>query len=305
VAKAAGALSCVCTITGLLGAYGWLLDLTSHFRVQYAVLLSVIAGALCVRRQFRIAAVFGVFALLNFGLVAPLYFGKPAGLTAASQKLRVLLVNVDTSNRHYDWVNALIREKDPDLLVLEEVDERWLNELKQLSGGYPHAITAPRDDNFGIALFSKRQLLRSNVVYLGEAEVPSVEVEIQVSTKRVTIVGTHPLPPGSREYARLRNEQLAALAKFLADRTRPIILLGDLNATPWSVQFKRLVRATGLSDSSQGRGLHATWPANFFPLRIPIDHCLVSSDLTVLNKQVGRKVGSDHLPVIVELSVPQ
>jgi endonuclease/exonuclease/phosphatase (EEP) superfamily protein YafD len=81
-------------------------------------------------------------------------------------------------------------------------------------------------------------------------------------------------------------------------------VLGDLNATPWSYYFQRLVRESGLTDSSKGRGIHATWPAGLFPLRIPIDHCLLSPEIGVINKMTGNNVGSDHLPVVVDLQLP-
>jgi endonuclease/exonuclease/phosphatase (EEP) superfamily protein YafD len=38
--------------------------------------------------------------------------------------------------------------------------------------------------------------------------------------------------------------------------------------------------------------------------RIPLDHCLVSSGLDVLDKRLGPQVGSDHLPVVIELQIP-
>lgn len=35
----------------------------------------------------------------------------------------------------------------------------------------------------------------------------------------------------------------------------------------------------------------------------PIDHCLVSSEFTVKNIKTGNDIGSDHLPLIIELSL--
>ncbi len=39
-------------------------------------------------------------------------------------------------------------------------------------------------------------------------------------------------------------------------------------------------------------------------LMMPIDHCLVSSDIRVIGVQTGEDVGSDHLPLLVELEIP-
>jgi predicted nucleotidyltransferase len=35
--------------------------------------------------------------------------------------------------------------------------------------------------------------------------------------------------------------------------------------------------------------------------RIPIDHCLVSPTIQMVNNRIGRDLGSDHYPVICEL----
>jgi endonuclease/exonuclease/phosphatase family metal-dependent hydrolase len=37
---------------------------------------------------------------------------------------------------------------------------------------------------------------------------------------------------------------------------------------------------------------------------IPIDHCLVSEDIRVINIRTDGHIGSDHLPLIVDLEIP-
>jgi endonuclease/exonuclease/phosphatase (EEP) superfamily protein YafD len=104
--------------------------------------------------------------------------------------------------------------------------------------------------------------------------------------------------------ARLRNGQLRAIAARAKKSNAPVIVLGDLNFTPWSPYFRELLRDGGLRNTSQGHGLHASWPALLPMGRIPLDHCLVSPEIRVSNKQVGPYIGSDHLPVMVEVLVP-
>jgi endonuclease/exonuclease/phosphatase (EEP) superfamily protein YafD len=82
-----------------------------------------------------------------------------------------------------------------------------------------------------------------------------------------------------------------------------VIIAGDLNLSPWSPYYARLVRETGLADIRKGFGLLPTWPTHLRPMMIPIDHCLVSPDISVSRVRTGEHIGSDHLPLIVDLMV--
>ena len=100
-----------------------------------------------------------------------------------------------------------------------------------------------------------------------------------------------------------RDGQFRSLAKFVRTLTEPVILMGDLNATPFSPAFVDFLRASRLRDSRLGYGNQATWPAALRRAGIAIDHCLVSPQVQVTGRQIGGDVGSDHLPVIVDLSL--
>jgi endonuclease/exonuclease/phosphatase (EEP) superfamily protein YafD len=83
-----------------------------------------------------------------------------------------------------------------------------------------------------------------------------------------------------------------------------VLVMGDLNATPWSRPFRRLLRRSALCDSRAGFGVQASFPAASTLLRLPIDHLLASCGVGVRARRIGRDVGSDHLPVIVDVVVP-
>ena len=54
-----------------------------------------------------------------------------------------------------------------------------------------------------------------------------------------------------------------------------------------------------------GFGVQATFPAQSRLLRIPIDHVLASCTIGVRDRVIERDVGSDHLPIVVDLVVPR
>jgi endonuclease/exonuclease/phosphatase (EEP) superfamily protein YafD len=94
----------------------------------------------------------------------------------------------------------------------------------------------------------------------------------------------------------------ADLAELVAQETMPVIVIGDFNATPWSYAFKDFSSETGLVNSQNGYGLDATWPSTFPVTLVPLDHMLHSDSLTTVTRKVGPDLGSDHLPLLVEVS---
>ena len=297
---AAGAVAGAASVLGFFGPLHWLLDLCSHFRVQYFLGLGGVALLLLIPRQRKSAALFGALAAANLAVILPLYVGRPAAPNFTGPPLRALLANVESGNPHKDRVAAVLRQYNPDIIVLEEVNAEWLSALRPALVDYKYALTDPRDDNFGIALFSKFPFAHAQVLYLGDAEVPSILAEIETRQGTFTLLATHPLPPAGREYTRLRNDQLAQVPRWVRRATSPMFLLGDLNVSPWCHSFRRLLREADVRDSAQGLGVCPTWPSFNFLLRIPLDHCLYSAGMAIVNRQTGPDVGSDHLPVIVD-----
>ena len=299
---AAGAIGCLVTVLGFLGRFSWFLDLFSHFRVQYLVGLSILSGIMLVARRRKAAGIFLGFACLNLVSILPLYFGGPRDSVNDRVVLRAILLNVNTRLGNPDRVKQAILNANPDILVLEEISSQWIADLSWLEKSYPHRVAQPREDNFGISLFSKLPLVDSQIVYVGRAEVPTILTTVETGETNLRVIATHPLPPIGRENSSLRNEQLAKLSEYVAPAL-PVILLGDLNTTPWNYHFRRLLKRSGLKDSTKGYGVQPTWPNNIPLIRIPIDHCLHSSTISIVDRRIGQDVSSDHHPLIVDFSI--
>lgn len=302
---AAGGVATLASLLGCAGCWCWACDLFAHFRPQYLLALAPLTLLCAARRRWRVTALFGAAAILNGALIGPLYVTPPDDGTPRGPALRALLINVHTRSTAYQRVEEAIRAAAPDIVLLEEVDQRWLDQLRALTNDYPHTLAAPRDDNFGIALFSRRPLHAPRVIEIGDAEVPSLLVEIETDTGRFTLIGTHPLPPANGAYTRYRDGQLTALAQRVRQTHAPLLVLGDLNVSPWSWPFRRLVRESGLCDSARGFGLQPSWPTYNPLLWVPIDHCLHTPDIRILARCIGPAIGSDHYPLIVDFALPQ
>lgn len=123
--SAAGTVATVASLAGLAGRYSWVLDLASHFRVQYCVTLVVVAVALFATRSYRMAGVFAAVALLNLVFVLQLYTGTPPAAASQGRPLSAVLINVHTGNTDHAAVLAAIEEHDLDFVVVQEVNHRW------------------------------------------------------------------------------------------------------------------------------------------------------------------------------------
>lgn len=304
VLVAAGAA--VLTLTGFLARSWWVFDLTSHFRPQYAVLLAVAGLVFFVLGRPVLGLSALVFALINLAVIWPVFVRPAQALTEApvAARRRALILNLYQPNRQHDRVLELIEAVDPDLVVLVEVNERWWRALEPAWSRYPYQQSALREDNYGLAIFSRLPMLAVENQAFCALGVPTIVTQLEGSSHPLTIIGTHPPPPKGRHNTAFRDEQMESLGDFIASQDGEMMVCGDLNLTPWSPVLRRFLQKSGLRDSAQGFGLQASWPVNNPLLRIPIDHCLVSPGIRVNNRELAGAVGSDHFPVVLEFSLP-
>ncbi len=303
---AAGLLACLATLTSFTGQFWWGFELTTHFRAQYALTLGGLALILLTLRRWRWSTLLGAFALLNLAFLVPAFWEDDPAIPAAENRpaLRALLANVNAENRDFQRIRDLIATADPDIVVLLEATPWLLDRLRDLDQRYPHRLAEPRDDLFGIALFSRHPLVQGQIIRFDDKTSPPVIVAtISAAARPLTLIGAHLWPPVSAEWAEGRNRQLRALADRVRQSQTPSLVLGDLNLSPWSPWFARLLADSGLRDSRRGRGIQPSWPAGWPPLWIPIDHALFSEGIRIRQREIGPAIGSDHYPIIVDFQV--
>jgi endonuclease/exonuclease/phosphatase (EEP) superfamily protein YafD len=290
----------------------WPLTMLEHFRVQLLLGgVTVVALAWFAPRFFD-ATLFAWLVVLV--VVAPdLQRARPH---ANGTHVRLLFANVLTSNPHHDRVAKLIADTKPDVVALVETNQPLFVSLAPALAGYAK-LEHPRTDNFGLAVYVKGTIT-GRVEHL-DGELPTIVAHLVVqpastnqpsSTNQpisgsgvaMTVVVTHPWPPVTSEALDRNEAHLIALAHHVRRLASPVVVAGDFNATPWSRPFAKLVGASGLCDTRAGFGYQGSYPSSSAILRIPIDHVLVSCGVGVRDRTIGPDVGSDHLPVIVDLT---
>jgi endonuclease/exonuclease/phosphatase (EEP) superfamily protein YafD len=281
----------------------WPFELFSHYRAQFATALLLSALILMATKCKRLAI---VNALLGLIAVWPvLWFYIPARQPpAGNQYLRLMSANVLNSNVSKEPFERLVREIDPDVLVIVEYTHVWDGKLSGTKAHFPYRAECPRPHGFGIAVYSKWPL--ENVEefnYGSDVDAPSILCEMILGTRRIQIAAVHTLSPLSRNRFEIRNSQLRNLAIRVKSNPNPHIVAGDFNATTWSPFIRDFLQSTGLRDSRAGFGPQPSWPTFFKPMLIPIDHAFVSAEFRVLRCWVERDIGSDHFPIVVDMSL--
>ena len=193
----------------------------------------------------------------------------------------------------------------PDVVVVQEVNDGWAHALQALSQKYPFCVVLPKEDGSGMALYS-RLPFESLPLALPEGDArPGILIGLHTEGETVFILSIHPRAPIRSGHFELRNKMLATAATLLRDLPEPKICVGDLNISMWSPFYQDFAKQTGLINVRKGFGVLPTWPTFmvFGWLMIPIDHCLVSSDIRVVTANTGERIGSDHLPLLVELEI--
>lgn len=279
-----------------------LLELFSHFRLQYFVASAVLTVVFIALRWTGYVAIGLATCTLNAWFIVPWYLPVD-GAGGTGPEITVLHANVLKSNGNAERFVRFVDELDPDFVVMQEVTPAWLESVRVLEKHYPHRITEEREGPFGIALFSKIPLEASAVLEDGPLGTPAIVATAKLGDRPLHLVATHPVPPiGGGNYG-ARNLQLDSAARLLARLPSPKMLIGDLNITMWANHYRKLERDSGLRNARRGFGIRPTWPVFFPPGAIPIDHILVSADIDVLAFDTGPIVGSDHLPVVARLRV--
>jgi endonuclease/exonuclease/phosphatase (EEP) superfamily protein YafD len=291
----------VFSVLGYFGQTSWILDLFSHFKWQYFLILTIGTTIIFFIRR-KLSFVFIPFIAPILVELAPLYFGGNKD-TSLTETVKIVCINVLSSNGQFDDVENYIKQKDPDLIILQEFNTLWGLMLEPKLNDYPFRLTIPRDDNFGIALYSKMKVSELEELKIGNAEVPSIQGEIDLGQTKIRLIATHPLPPVDPWYFDYRNTQLSELSTVVSGLDGEAVVIGDLNTSSFSIHFKKLISNTQLIDSRRGFGQLTTWPTWFDLARTTLDHCLITQGIYVKSREVGQDIGSDHLPIFVELGV--
>ena len=218
----------------------------------------------------------------------------------APDTITLLTANVLQTNRSADRLLRIVFDTDPDLILAVETDEWWCARLADaLRSKYPHGSQYPLSNGYGLALFSRLELVEPTVRFVLDEAIPSIRTGVRLRSGAVIdLYCEHPQPPALLQDSAERDVELVLAGKEIKQRGRPAVLLGDLNDVAWSPSTLRFARVGGLLDPRRGRGSYNTYPARLPGLRYPLDHIFHTPHFEIVRMRVLPDFGSDHLPLV-------
>lgn len=218
-------------------------------------------------------------------------------------RIRLMSANVLQANQEYQSLLDLIAREKPDIVALCEVNQRWIDDLGQLKHDFPHYLVHPLENEYGIALYSRLPFLSSRVRFFVSPEIPSIEASVLLrSGLAVRLFAIHPNPPRVGEDTTKRDAEFVLVGREVHRCPGPAIVMGDLNDVGWSATTHLFQEVSGLLDPRKGRGFFATYNARSWVMRYPLDYLFHSADFRLGELRTLADIGSDHFPLLVELS---
>lgn len=309
VVKIAGVILVVISAAGIgctLFSFGiWPFETASLWIPFYVVLAFAGSCGCALSRNYRWSALGALCAAMALALMTPHCLpASRSGLQGKKASLRLLQANVYYPGNEPSYLLDLIHENRPDIVLLQEVTEKWKAFLKPLEDVYAFHHYSPRYPNGDIDLAQFWNRAGGHATALYETGIPATELTLTMNDRTVCLLNVHTAAPFTKGRSDRYQKQLGLLGHYVAAKKGPVAVAGDLNAGVWSRHYAQLVEAGGFVNARLGFGSLGTWPSFLpGPLRIALDHLLVSPCLKVVRCRTGRGIGSDHLPLITDLYV--
>lgn len=281
----------------------WILDALDALRIPYAIVLTAFIMFVFIKGN-KMLATAGVIALLILAPGIYKYFKPEQAPIAKSNNIffkntkpadfSAVHFNVKENNRNILSVAEAALKSDADLLSFQELQQRTLLPMDSvLKTAYPYSMQDLSIPGYGMAVYSKYPLIENKVII--EHDFPLLTGVLQVKGKSMQFISATTSSPKNSKGFNEQIKQFKILSSYADTISIPLLVMGDMNSVPWSVQITNFLKQTKLKDSR--KNLSSTFPANSI-FQIPIDYIFHSADLNCVNFGTLQQTSSNHLGII-------
>lgn len=307
------------SVWGLLPLDHWWIRGVDFPRIQILFIgLASLIGLLILTPQWQMAEIALMLALIGaigFQLRMILPYTRlwkqevrQAMPMANPVQVKIMVSNVLTPNNNTQALVNLVQQKQPDILITLESDQKWEDALRVIEPDYPYSVKVPLDNLYGMHLYSKLELIDPEIKYLLIDDIPSIHTQVRLTNGEVIwLYCLHPMPPSPTEADKstTRDVELLMVGRHINENNQTAILAGDLNDVAWSKTTLMFQRISGLLDPRIGRFFINTFHVKYPILRWALDHIFHSPCFTLVDIERLPSIGSDHFPVMTTLQYEQ
>lgn len=282
----------------------WLLPVLTSAVLPHLLIacgVSLLLASATVRRWF-LASACATVTVIGIWLFSPSW-GPGAQTPADYPQFTVVSANLNIENPDPAAAFEALAEHEPTVILLQEVDEQSVSAFETAASidEYPYRVGDPRPGFHGSAIYS-RIPLDGSVIWVNGWPMTKATVEVDGTT--LDIINVHVVAPLGSDRLPLWSGQLDSLATMANERTRPLLLAGDFNATDDHRGLRRLIDS-GFADGHRqsGEGFGATWPTAGPVSLLRLDRVYVTDELRSLTLSRGPKTGSDHHSLTATIEV--
>jgi endonuclease/exonuclease/phosphatase (EEP) superfamily protein YafD len=261
-------------------------------------------------RRWSAAGLAALLTAATAGVQLPRYVSTTVKATD-SVGVRIMSANLRYGRADPDALVRLARQH-ADILAVQELTPDLSSRLSAagLDDTFPFRALRDREGPAGVGIWSRYPISRSDVdesFWLGlltaHVRIPDVKAETTVVVTHLAAPWPNPLSGWRADLARL-SVTLQEIAAAADDD--PVMLAGDLNATPDIREFRRVLR-DGYHDAAEqaGAGLTRTHPADIWlPPLLALDHILIRG-CTATAVRTMSVPGSDHRAIVADVEIPR
>jgi len=267
----------------------------------------IIAG---LRRRKWLVVVLAISSLaIGLGFVPLFLPNRQAPPSPDGFSLKIMSYNLH-GIREISCIVEVIRQEKPDILLIQEYSPALVSpSFHGLDNLYAKLYTDVDSKGFGQAIFSRYPLKQGSVEFdTGRTQ----KVLIETPSGPIAVWNVHPSPPflvPPEQY----DAQMSALVADISESKGPLIVAGDFNATDQSEAYRRINHYLQDAYWEAGQGFGFSYPAppyTFMDMKLQtgplwrIDYIFHSQEFIVTSaRTLGTSGGSDHFPVVAELSM--
>jgi endonuclease/exonuclease/phosphatase (EEP) superfamily protein YafD len=285
----------------LVGVGNRAIDLLAQFTSPVLIAIVLLTAGLGLLRM-KASAGLGVLASLLLVLtVWPQWFPKASVPDPDAAIVRIYSANLFYLNTDTSRIRQSIEAADADIVVLIELTSDPALGIEELLAGYPHRAASMRLDR---TRGPSRSVIASRWPLTTRADPPdglhAVAATVRTPLGPINVVGAHLTRPWPFQHSWGQISQTMALDAVVKDLDGPVVVAGDFNSVSTARIGKQIQRDIGLRPAP---GFPGTWPSDLpSAFGITIDQIYASPDLAFVGRRLGRPTGSDHRPVVTEIT---